>query len=79
MSLSRSFFRGLLLAEAVAFPLLKILASLAEQAIGGAPARLNKSLGLSPSIGTKFVPVVQDYITSKEGAGVSTLFAGALK
>lgn len=38
-----------------------------------------KSLGLSPSMASKFVPVMQNYIQSKGGAGVANLFSGALK
>lgn len=38
-----------------------------------------KSLGLSPSMATKFLPIMKDYISTKGGANVGSLFAGALK
>ena len=38
-----------------------------------------QSLGLSPAMAGKFMPVMQNYIGSKGGAGVASLFAGALK
>ncbi len=38
-----------------------------------------KSLGLSPDMATKFVPVMQDYLKSKGGSGVASLLSGALK
>lgn len=37
------------------------------------------SLGLSPAMASKFVPVMQNYLQSKGGASVANLFAGALK
>lgn len=38
-----------------------------------------KSLGLSPGMATKFVPVLENYVKSKGGSGLASLFAGALK
>jgi hypothetical protein len=38
-----------------------------------------QSLGLSPSMVGKFAPIIENYIGSKGGSGVSSLFAGALK
>ena len=38
-----------------------------------------QSLGLSPAMASKFLPVLQNYIESKGGSGVAGLFAGALK
>ena len=38
-----------------------------------------KSLGLSPSMASQFVPVMQNYLQSKGGAGIANLFSGALK
>ncbi len=38
-----------------------------------------KSLGLSPDMATKFVPVIQDYLKFKGGSGVASLFSGVLK
>ena len=38
-----------------------------------------QSLGMSPGMIGKFAPVMQNYIGSKGGAGVASLFAGALK
>lgn len=38
-----------------------------------------QSLGLSPSMVTKFVPVMQNYIGAKGGSSTASLFAGALK
>lgn len=38
-----------------------------------------QSLGLSPSMATKFVPILQNYIGAKGGANVASVFAGALK
>jgi hypothetical protein len=38
-----------------------------------------QSLGLSPSMAGKFVPILQNYVGSKGGSGVASLFSGALK
>ena len=38
-----------------------------------------QSLGLSPGMAGKFVPVIQNYIGSKGGSSAASLFAGALK
>jgi len=38
-----------------------------------------QSLGLSPSMVGKFVPVLQNYIGSKGGSSTAAMFAGALK
>ena len=38
-----------------------------------------KSLGLSPEVATKFVPIMTKFVNVKGGAGVSDLLAGALK
>lgn len=38
-----------------------------------------QNLGLSPSMVGKFVPVMQKYLSAKGGAGIASLFAGALK
>ena len=38
-----------------------------------------QSLGMSPGMVGKFAPVMQNYIGSKGGSGVASLFAGALK
>jgi len=38
-----------------------------------------KSLGLSPAMASKFVPVLEKYIESKGGSNIAGLFAGALK
>ena len=37
------------------------------------------SLGLSPDMATKFVPVITKFLESKGGASVGSLFAGAMK
>lgn len=37
------------------------------------------SLGLSPSMAGKFVPVLEKYIAGKGGSGLAGLFSGALK
>ena len=38
-----------------------------------------QSMGLSPSMVGKFAPIMQNYIGSKGGSGVASLFSGALK
>ena len=38
-----------------------------------------KSLGLSPAMAEKFVPVLTQYVQSKGGSSVASLLAGALK
>jgi uncharacterized protein VcgC/VcgE DUF2780 len=38
-----------------------------------------KSLGLSPDMASKFVPVLTQYVQSKGGANVASLLLGALK
>lgn len=38
-----------------------------------------QSLGLSPSMIGKFAPIMQNYLGSKGGSGVASLFSGALK
>jgi len=38
-----------------------------------------QSLGLSPSMAGKFVPILENYIGSKGGSNVASLFSGALK
>jgi hypothetical protein len=38
-----------------------------------------KSLGLSPEMATKFVPIMTKFVNFKGGAGVADLLAGALK
>src|SRR5215212_4755325 len=38
-----------------------------------------KSLGLSPSMATKFVPIMAKFVEGKGGASVGNLLAGALK
>lgn len=60
------------------------LDSLGSMASGGAGGLASlagsfKSLGLSPSMAGKFVPVLQDYIKSKGGSGVASMFTSALK
>lgn len=38
-----------------------------------------QSLGLSPAMAGQFVPVLENYISSKGGSSVASLFTGALK
>ena len=38
-----------------------------------------QSLGLSPGMAGKFMPIMENYIGSKGGSGVASMFAGALK
>jgi len=38
-----------------------------------------QSIGLSPSMVGKFAPIIENYIGSKGGSGVASLFGGALK
>jgi hypothetical protein len=38
-----------------------------------------QSLGLSPGMAGKFVPVLQNYVGSKGGSNTAAMFAGALK
>ena len=38
-----------------------------------------QSLGMSPTMMTKFAPIMQSYIGSKGGTGAASAFAGALK
>ena len=38
-----------------------------------------QSIGLSPSMIGKFAPIMQNYLGSKGGSGVASLFSGALK
>lgn len=38
-----------------------------------------KSLGLSPSMASKFVPIMTRFVEAKGGAGVGSLLGGALK
>jgi hypothetical protein len=38
-----------------------------------------QSIGLSPSMVGKFAPIMQNYLGSKGGSGVASLFSGALK
>ena len=38
-----------------------------------------QSIGLSPSMISKFAPIMQNYLGSKGGSGVASLFSGALK
>ena len=38
-----------------------------------------KSIGLSPDMASKFVPIMQSYISSKGGSQLGSLFGGALK
>ena len=61
-----------------------VLDSLGSMAPGGAGGLASlagsfKSLGLSPAMASKFVPVIQKYIESKGGSSVAALFGGALK
>ena len=37
------------------------------------------SLGLSPAMVARFVPVIQKYLKSKGGSGLATIFSGAMK
>lgn len=60
------------------------LGSLGSIAPGGAGGLASlagsfKSLGLSPDMATKFVPVMESYLQSKGGSGLASLFTGALK
>lgn len=60
------------------------LGSLASSVGGGAGSLSSlagsfQSLGLSPSMVGKFVPVMQNYIGAKGGSSTASLFAGALK
>lgn len=57
------------------------LGSIAHGGTGGLASLAGsfKSLGLSPSMAGKFVPVLENYIKSKGGSSVANLFAGALK
>jgi hypothetical protein len=45
----------------------------------GSVASQFKTLGLSPDMVTKFVPVMTQFVQTKGGAGVADLLAGALK
>jgi hypothetical protein len=61
-----------------------MLGSIASQAGGGMGGLASlagsfQSLGLSPSMAGKFVPVLKNYIGGKGGSSVASLFAGALK
>jgi|SRR5215831_10268036 len=38
-----------------------------------------QSIGLSPSMVGKFAPIIENYLGSKGGSGVASLFGGALK
>ncbi len=38
-----------------------------------------KSLGLSPEMAAKFVPVLKNYLQSKGGTGIASILSGALK
>jgi hypothetical protein len=38
-----------------------------------------QKLGLSPSMAEKFMPIVTNFLQSKGGAGLASLFSGALK
>ena len=60
------------------------LGSLASSVGGGAGSLSSlagsfQSIGLSPSMVGKFVPVMQNYIGAKGGSSTASLFAGALK
>ena len=61
--------------------LLDSLGSIAPGGAGGlaSVAGSFESLGLSPAMAGKFVPVLKNYIESKGGSNIAGLFAGALK
>jgi hypothetical protein len=65
--------------------LLKGAPDLGGDATGGklgtmaAAAGAFKKLGLQPSMATKFVPVLTQFVGGKGGSGVASMLAGALK
>jgi hypothetical protein len=60
------------------------MGSLGSAAPGGAGGLASlagsfQSLGLSPTMVTKFAPIMQNYIGTKGGPGAASIFSGALK
>lgn len=57
------------------------LGSMAPGGLGGLSSLAGsfQSLKLSPATASQFVPVLENYISSKGGANVASLFTGALK
>ncbi len=57
------------------------LGSMLPEGVGGLASLAGsfKSLGLSPEMAAKFVPVLKNYIQAKGGAGIASIFTGALK
>lgn len=61
-------------------PLDSLAPSLPESAGGLASVASSfKSLGLSPAMAQKFVPILTQYVRGKGGSGVASLLSGALK